>query len=161
MAFLDLFFTKGGRGGRPNAFKYLRPVTLIIVIVIIVFIDKGDCNSDDDNCDDCDDCDDCTDGSDTRAKMREGCLITGGAKEIYARVHLAKKRIIISFSNVWQIFFATLPLDAWSASLHTLRKYTKQHPKLSDSFSNPRALSSKIEFRTTQFTSTSSTGKRT
>ena len=51
MAFLDLFFTKGGRGGRPNAFKYLRPVTLIIVIVIIVFIDKGDCNSDDDNCD--------------------------------------------------------------------------------------------------------------
>ena len=112
MAFLGLFFTKGG--GRPCALKYLRPITLIIVIVIIVFTDKGDCNSDDDNCDDCDDC---TDGSDARALLREGCLITGGAKEIYAPAHLANKRIIISFSNVWQIFFATLSVDVWSASL--------------------------------------------
>ena len=102
-----------------------------------------------------------SDGSDARAKLREGCLITGGAKEIYAPAHLVNKRIIISFSNVWQIFFATLPVDVWSASLHTLREYTKHHPKLSDSFRNPRALSSKIEFRTTQFPSTSSTGKRT
>ena len=45
-----------------------------------------------------------SDGSDARAKLREGCLITGGAKEIYALAYLVNKRIIISFSNVWQIF---------------------------------------------------------
>ena len=118
---------------------------------------RGHCLFIDNNCDDCDDC---TDGSDARDLLKEGCLITGGAKEIYAPAHLVNKRIIISFSNVWQIFFATLPVDVWSASLHTLREYTKHHPKLSDSFRNPRALSSKIEFRTTQFPSTSSTGKR-
>ena len=81
---------------------------ILIFTVIIVFTDKGDCNRNDNSCDDCDDC---TYGSDAGDLLKEGCLITGGAKEIYAPAHLVNKRIIISFSNVWQIFFATLPVD--------------------------------------------------